>query len=181
MYFGLMVGLTFVGMFFLSLCGILGGYIPASFKIICLFMGVILPFMGMMVLYSRCLKTGVMNLINPGGSGKITWFYIYGDGELRILPAIRKGEGFLQSADLDVIVPDMRTYSLCEHKIRLVPEELGHAIDSDYVLYTQFLKTKYGFTNLREARAGVFGKLLDLVKPKETPAEEKLLVRGVDE
>jgi len=171
MYFEMAIIMMFVGITFGSICGFIGGYIPMEFKAICFFLGLMFPIIGIILLYLRCLKTGVIHLINPGRPDLINWLYIYADGELKILPSIRKGEGFLYSPNIDAVIPDAKTYSLCDHRIRIVPERLGHAIDTNKVLYAQFLRTKFGYTNLREARNHWLNKI-GLKKFKTVPCKE---------
>ena len=79
-----------------------------------------------------------------------------------ITPSMREVEGQLYSPELDAQIQDIKSYRLFDHSVRIVPEGIGHSVDLGKCLYAQFLKTKYGFENLREAREGgkrLFGKI----------------------
>lgn len=164
MYFGILFLTTMLGITICSFCGLMPAevqpQIPYWFRFLGFMIGGILPLVGLNLLMVRAKRTGADELIKPGRVGTILWFFIYRDGEVRITPAKRAGEGQLYNTDLESQIIDVKTYSLADHKIRFVPEVLGHAADIDFVYYVNVLKTRYGFDNLREARAGVFNKVL---------------------
>jgi len=175
MYQTMSAAFIFAGVLIASLSGLVRTFmpIPPMFAMICFLFGIILAFVGYMVIFIRINKLGLNWLIAPGRPGTINWFYIYKDGEVRITPSFRVGEGLLYAPQLEATIPDIKTYSLGDHKIRFVPEATGHACDTDIVQYVQVLKSKYGWANLRQARRGIF-------KGKEyvpTPAEEKLGIK----
>jgi len=172
MYFGITYILFLVGIVIASFCGIMPAEvqpnIPYSFRGLAFFIGSLICFMGLVLLWIRCKKTGADHLIRPGRPGLINWIYVYKDGEMRILPAIRAGEGQLYNPDLDAQVIDAKTYTMGDHRFRIVPEIVGHAVDLDYVIYADLLHTKYGFENLRQARKGRINEILRRTKENIT-------------
>lgn len=172
MYFALLYILFLVGIVIASFCGLMPldvqQMIPYYFRFLAFIIGSMLAFIGIVMLWIRAKKTGADELIAPAHPGTVKWFYFYRDGEMRILPSKRAGEGQLYNAELDSQVMDVKTYSLCDHKIRIVPEVVGHAVDLDFVVYANLLKTQYGYENLREAREGAFDNILNKVGIQRT-------------
>ena len=172
MYFGLLITLYIVGLFLASFCGMIPGdtqlIIPYYFRFLMFMVGGMLGLMGIMMLMIRAKKTGAEHLIRPGRPGLINWLYIYADGEMRITPSNRVGEGQLYNPDLDSQIIDAKTYTMGDHRFRIVPEVVGHAVDLDYVYYVNLLHTKYGFENLREARQGRIEHILNKFGVKRT-------------
>jgi len=177
MYMGLSAVMIFMGLLVASFCGLARTWvpIPASFSLLCFFFGFVLAFAGLMILFIRIHKLGLNWLIAPGRPWIQLWFYIYKDGEVRVTPGIRLGEGLLYSPKLDATIPDVRTYSFGDHKIRFVPEAMGHACDLDMVQYVQILRHKRGWTNMRQARQGIFSK----IKKKEIIPEATTKRMGI--
>ncbi|HDM25312.1 MAG TPA: hypothetical protein ENG24_01800 [Thermoplasmatales archaeon] len=153
--------------------------IPDMFRPFMIIVGISISLTGYALLYRRAKTTGTIHLIKPALPNTCNWFYVHKDDEIVITPAIRMGEGILYSEKLDSKVPDVKTYTLADHKIRIVPEVVGHAVDLDYVLYTNLLKTKYGFENLREARESIFKKTREVISREHvtTGAEAEKLLR----
>ena len=183
MYFGLLIILYIVGLTLASLCGMVPGdaqaIIPYYFRFLMFIVGGMLGLMGIMMLLIRAKKTGAEHLIRPGRPGLINWLYVYGDGEMRITPSMRAGEGQLYNPELDSQIIDAKTYTMGDHRFRIVPEVVGHAVDLDYVYYTNLLKTRYGFENMREARQGRIEHILNKVgihRKKEVLDTEKIIV-----
>lgn len=170
--------LMLLGIVISSICGLMPVsvqlIIPFYFRFLAFMIGALMAFIGIVIVWIRARKTGAAHLIAPGRPGLINWFYIYGDGEVRITPGMRAGEGQLYNPDLDAQIPDVKTYSLCDHKIRFVPEVVGHAVDIDYVLYVNLMDSMYGFENIREARQGFVNTLLK--RTKEIFPKENVLV-----
>jgi len=163
MYFGIAFIAITAGVFLGSFCALLPidlqiG-IPDSFRVIMFIFGYIISITGLLMLFGRAKKTGADCLINPSRPGTVLWFFVYRDGEIRITPSIRTGEGQLYNPMLDSQIFDVKTYSIGDHKIRIVPEVVGHAVDLDYVMYVDLLKSKYGFENIKEVRDNIFDKL----------------------
>jgi len=188
MYFGITYIMFVVGIFISSFCGLMPAdiqtKIPYEFRGLAFFIGLMVCFMGLVLLWIRCKKTGADHLIRPGRPGLINWIYIYKDGEMRILPAIRAGEGQLYNEDLDAQVIDAKTYTMGDHRFRIVPEIVGHAVDMDYVIYADLLHTKYGFENLRQARQGRIDHILNKVnvkRSKEAIGKEEFIVGDENE
>jgi len=187
MYFAMLYIMFLLGIIIASICGLMPGpiqlVIPFYFRFLAFMIGALMGFIGIVMIWMRARKTGAIHFINPGRPGLINWIYIYKDDEVRITPGIRAGEGQLYNAELDAQIPDVKTYSLCDHRIRFVPEVVGHAVDLDYVLYANLLDSDYGFENLREARNSPFDKLFkkipiaNLIKrTQEVYAQEKMMI-----
>lgn len=126
--------------------------IPDGFRILFFFLGIMISFIGLFILFTRAKKTGAEHILDFGKPGTAIWFYVYRDGTLKITPAIREIGQTLFSKELDAQINDLKSYKLFDHNVRIVPEGLGHATDLDMVLYTTLLKHKWGFSSLREAR-----------------------------
>ena len=183
MYFGLLIIAYIVGLTLAAFCGMVPVegqlIIPYWFRFIMFIVGGMIGLMGIMMLIIRAKKTGAEHLIRPGRPGLINWLYVYADGEMRITPAMRAGEGQLYNPELDSQIIDAKTYTMGDHRFRIVPEVVGHAVDLDYVYYTNLLKTRYGFESMREARQGRIEHILNKVgihRHKEVLDTEKLLI-----
>jgi len=188
MYFGLLIMLYIVGLTLASFCGMVPGptqaIIPYYFRFLMFLIGGMMGLVGIMMLLIRAKKTGAEHLIRPGRPGLINWLYVYADGEMRITPAMRAGEGQLYNPELDSQIIDVKTYTMGDHRFRIVPEVVGHAVDLDFVFYTNLLKTRYGFENMREARQGRIDHILSKFKinrQKEIIDKEHSLVSDKDE
>ena len=131
--------------------------VPDYFRFILFMVGMIIAYVGLIMLHGRAVKTGVHHFIEPGRPNKIIWFYVFRDGTIKVTPSMREVEGQLYNKELDAQIQDMKSYRLFDHPVRFVPEGVGHAVDLGMCLYAQFLKTKHGFNSLKEAREGGFG------------------------
>ena len=153
MIFALVYMFLFFGVFLAGFVGLLPagmqGVIPDFFRMILFFMGIMIAFIGVIILQGRASKTGAVHLLDFGRPGKIIWFYAYRDGTIKITPSMREVEGQLYCKELDAQIHDLKSYRLFDHSIRFVPEGIGHAADLDMCLYAGLLKTKFGFSNLR--------------------------------
>jgi len=183
MYFGLLIIAYIVGLTLAAFCGMVPVegqlIIPYWFRFIMFIVGGMIGLVGIMMLLIRAKKTGAEHLIRPGRPGLINWLYVYADGEMRITPSMRAGEGQLYNPELDAQIIDAKTYTMGDHRFRIVPEVVGHAVDLDYVYYTNLLKTRYGFENMREARQGRIEHILNkagIHRQKEVLDTEKILV-----
>lgn len=125
---------------------------PKEFGYAFFAMGLLFAMMGLIMLHFRSIKVGANHLISPGRPDKILWFFIHKDDTLRIVPAIRDTEGLSYCKKLDSEAQELKSYRLFDHSIRIVVEGLGHCVDLKACLYAYFLKTKYGFKSLSEAR-----------------------------
>lgn len=125
---------------------------PPGFGTIMMGVGLLMAMVGIILLWIRAIKVGANYLINPGRPDRILWFYIFPDNSVKIVPAKRDVEGFLYSKKLDATVQELKSYHLFDHPIRFVPEGLGHTADLDACLYAYFLKSKFGFKSIKEAR-----------------------------
>jgi len=181
MYFGVTFLTIIAGCFFAGICGLLPPeiqpYIPMGFRMIAFFVGIIIAVAGFILLVSRASKVGANHLINPSRPGGVLWLFVYRDREIKITPSVRTGEGQLYNRELDSQVIDVVTYSIGDHKVRIVPEVVGHAVDLDYVMYVNLLKSKYGFENLKEVREKSVDKILNkfgINRQKEVPSYESI-------
>jgi len=156
--FGLMLVLVFAGVFICSVPSLVSyAYTPpVEFTMIMFLFGVVLVLAGLTLVWIRLNRTGAMNILEPARPGFPLWIYIYKDGECRIVRGRRSGEGYIMSQELDADIPDLKTYSLADHKIRFVPEGCAHSVDLDMVEYAQILDRKHNFENLKKARLFAF-------------------------
>jgi len=163
MYFGMCFVSMLAGIFLAGFCGLMPLYyqpiIPDYFRFIMFIVGIVIALAGFMMLAIRARKTGADNIINPSRPGTVLWLFVYRDGDIRITPSFRTGEGQLYNPALDSQIFDVKTYNIADHKVRIVPEIVGHAVDLDYVLYVDLLKSKYGFENIREIRRDILSQL----------------------
>ena len=153
----------------------LAASIPPGMRVALIFMGFLIACIGIIMLWIRAKKTGAEHILEPGRPGTIIWFYVYRDGTIKITPSIREVEGQLYSKELDAQIHDLKSYRLFDHSVRFVPEGIGHAADLDMILYVTLLKTKFGFSNIMEARQAA-GILKPLVPKKPVYSKEKFLL-----
>lgn len=162
MIFMLAYMFLFFGIFLAGMSGLLpvNVYVgvPAFLRVMLFFVGIIISLVGMIILHGRAMKTGAVHLLEFGRPGKIIWFYVYKDGSIKITPSVREIEGHLYSKELDALIHELKSYKLFDHSIRFVPEGTGHAVDLGMCLYATFLKTRYGFAGLKEARQSFLNK-----------------------
>ena len=158
----MMFFLAYICLFFgIFLAGVIGLLpleaqfgVPDYFRFILFMFGMIIAYLGLIMLHGRAVKTGVHHFIEPGRPNRIIWAYVHRDGSIKFTPSMREVEGQLYNKELDAQIQDMKSYRVFDHPLRIVPEGIGHAVDLGMCLYAQFLKTKYGYANLREAREG---------------------------
>jgi len=171
----------FFGIFIAGVAGLLPletqYLIPGYFRVLLFAFGMMIAYIGLIMVHGRAIKTGVHHFIEPGRPNKIIWLYVYRDGSIKPTPSMREVEGQLYNKELDAQIQDMKSYRLFDHPVRIVPEGTGHAIDLGMCLYAQFLKTKHGFANLKEAREGGFN-VFGFPKSKSVLSKEYL---GEDE
>jgi hypothetical protein len=137
------------------------------------FVGIVISFIGLFMLYTRAKKTGAEHLLDFGKPGTAIWFYFYRDGTLKITPSIREIGQTLYSKELDAQINDLKSYKLFDLNIRAVPEGLGHAVDLDMVLYSTLLKNKWGFSSLKEARESSKGYGKDIISDERMSINPK--------
>ena len=181
---GMSILCLLMGIIIAGVCGVLPNtmivYVPEYFRMMMFAVGAVIAFAGFILLLIRAKKTGAIHLITPARPGHVLWLYVYADGTAELTPAIRSGESQLYSEKLDSQVLDVKSYRIADHNFRIVSEQIGQAVDLDYVLYADLLKTKYGFDNLREARKSALDNLLNKVGMKRTriiPSDENVQVR----
>jgi len=152
MFFGLAILLMYMGLLFMAIPALIPMESPITFKFLTYMMGILLPTVGMLLLMARADKTGASKLIAPGHPNRPLWVYVYKAGDVRLVGSERKGEGYLFSSDLDALIPDIKSYSWADHKVRFVPEGAAHAADLEMAEYMQLLKKKHGFKGMKQAR-----------------------------
>ena len=170
MIFGLSIILIFSGLILAGIPGLCPIKLPTELSFLFFLFGVVLSMAGLSILWTRAHKIGADKLIAPARPGCPLWVYIYDDGEVRLFDSVRKGEGYLFSSDLDALIPDVKTYSWADHKIRFVPEGAAHAVDLAVVEYTQIMDSKQTFQGLRDARQKIFAKL-ERNPPEDIPED----------
>ena len=186
-----MIGISFlfilVGLILTGALGVLPTNmqtgIPDIFRFIMFAFGIILAIAGFMLIVIRANKTGAIHLLRAGRPDLLLWFYVFRDNEIMITPSMRTGEGQLYNKQLDSQIPDVKTYTMADHKIRIVPEVVGHAVDLDYVMYVNLMKTKFGVQSLREARKKLIEKALETIgitKDNEIPLPQERALAGGD-
>ena len=187
MIFGMMILFLIGGLFLSGFVGLLPAetqfMIPMMFRPLFFILGVVISFIGVIILKGRADKTGAIHLLEPGRPGTINWFYVHNDGEIKITPSMRDIESQLYSKDLDAQIREIKSYRIFDHSIRIVPEGVGHAADLDMVLYANLIRSKWGFENIYGARQGVKDTLKMLFKkvPYEELPQEHLYVNREDE
>jgi len=158
MVFMVMLGLILTAM---------GGFLPnIMFQMLFFTIGIILSCIGMFILIIRAYKTGAIHLLGNSTPDKMIWFFIRRDGNVDIMPAIKKTDGMAKSKDGTKVIHDLKSYRLFDWNVRFVAEDIGHSTDIDMVLYTKLLKNKYGFESIKDARYKIF-KSLNKNKSKE--------------
>jgi len=153
--------------------------IPNYFRYILIFFGGTLFIAGRLMIDIRARRTGADFLMAPGRPGHVLWIFIHKDGEIRLIPSLRAGEGQLHSKELDSQIVDVKSYMWADHRVRIVPEVVGHAVDMDYILYVNLLKTRYGIENLKELRESSFDKFLNrfgIKRFRDLTSEEKIAI-----
>lgn len=140
---------------------------PQEFKYLLFGLGLLLGIVGLIMLHFRAIKTGANHIIAPGSPNKMILFFIYGDDTLRIMTANRNVSGLIYSKKLDMNLQDIKSYRLFDHSVRIGLDGLGHSIDMGACGYAQFIKSKYGFKNISEARAKALSKDKDVILNQE--------------
>jgi hypothetical protein len=178
MFFFLAYLTMFFGIFMAGISGLfpasVQNVIPDMYRSFFFIMGLIVAMIGLVLLNIRAIKVGANHLIAPGRPDSILWLYVFRDGTIKIVPSLRVVEGQLYSPELDAQIHEMKSYRIFDHSIRFVPEGVGHAIDLDMCLYAYVLKTKWGFSNLLQARKGVLKKTEPLPSQEHTITGKEL-------
>lgn len=139
-------------MFGLMICGVSGHAPGIALQGLFFIIGIIIAFVGILILYGRAIKTGAIYLLQPAQPDNMIWFYIQRDGTVKITPAFRRIEGMSESKEMDSIIQDMKAYRIFDHQIRFVPEDLGHSADVKHCVYARIMKNKYGFESIKDGR-----------------------------
>lgn len=151
-----------IGIALLVIC-ILLGWVLIPFIVVLLFMimGVILILFSLLLIHMRATQSTLGYLLEDPVRGTVHWAYVYGDYDIRITPALRQLEKHSYSKKLDQQIQEFKTYNLAGHKIRIVPEGIGHSIDLGNCLYANFAKRAWNTKTLIELR-----NFVKLSKPK---------------
>lgn len=178
MFFFLAYLTLFFGIFMAGVTGLFPAQeqyiIPDMYRSFFFIMGLIIAMIGMILLNLRAIKVGANHLISPGNPDTVIWFYIYRDKNIKITPSMRVIESQSYNKELDAQINDLCSYTLMDHKIRFVPESIGSSVDVDLCLYAYILKTKWGFSNILQARQGIFKKTEKLTSKEHTISGEQL-------
>jgi hypothetical protein len=178
MIFAMAYMFIFFGLFLAGMAGLLPAdvfiMVPSFMRMILFFVGFVIALIGVILVQGRALKTGAIHLLEYGRPNKIIWFYVYKDGSIKITPSMREVEGQLYSPELDAQIHELKSYRLFDHSVRFVPEGTGHAIDLGMCLYATFLKNRWGFANLRQARKSFFNKF-GVKSTKLKASKEKIM------
>ena len=150
MYFFLLTMFVSVGMIFALFAGIM----PTSALQIPIFLvGFVMAMVGIMLIYTRTVKTGIIHLIDVANPDHVIWFYIRKDGSVKITSGIRDIESTSVNKELDnAIIHDLKAYRLHDHSIRFVPEGLGYSADANMCVYTQVIDKKTNFEGIKDGR-----------------------------
>lgn len=148
--FGMYVIISLIGFVLGSLGAMMPVDIPLMMKLPLLLFGIVLFFMGLLMINIRLNKMGLMSLFEPGNPDKIIWFYIRKDGTIKITPSIRRTETMLFSPDLKAHIQDVKAYILGDHHIRFVSEISGKCLDTNYAVYANISKSKYDMHSLKD-------------------------------
>ena len=181
--FGIAILFMIIGFAMAGACDILPMDIylmmPPEFRMMLLFIGIIIGMIGMIMLWIRAKKTGAIHLIKPGRPNRHLWLYVHRDGVAEFTPSVRVGDSQLYNKEMDAQIITARTYRIADHNICIVPEVIGHGVDIDYVLYVNLLESVYGLENLKEARKSTADDILrkfGIGRYKDIESEEHVAV-----
>ena len=117
-----------------------------------IFMGMIIQSIGVIILFTRAHKTGLIHLLEFANPDKINWLFVRNDNTITITPALREIEGFETAPKLkDAVIKHVKSYRFFDHNIRIVKEGQHFSTDLDMCIYAKFLKLK-GIQNILQAR-----------------------------
>lgn len=157
--FGLMILMVTVG---LVMTGLSGSMPIMSLRIMMFIVGVLVAFIGIIILFTRAVRTGAIHILAPAVPDEMLWFYLLKEGTIKITPAFRRIEGMMENKEIGYS-QDMKAYRLLDHNVRFIPEDIGHSVDVRHCLYAKVLKNKYGFEGIKDARR----KLLFHIRKQE--------------
>jgi len=159
--------LMLIGVILLAFSAFLGMIMP--FFIIMMFsiIGIIMVILSLVFVHMRAVESTLVYLLEDPKKGQVHWAYVYGDRDIRITPAMRQLEKHSYSKQLDQQIHDFQTYNLAGHKLRIVPEGVGHSVSLGKCLYATHAKRVWNVKSLRELRNYIS-------KNKEEPPVEKI-------
>jgi len=123
--------------------------------------------MALVFIHMRAVESTLSYLLEDPKRGQVHWLYVYGDRDIRVTPAMRQLEKHSYSKQLDQQIHDFQTYNFAGHKIRIVPEGVGHSVSLGKCLYATHAKRVWGVKSLRELREFI-------TKNKTKPPVEKI-------
>jgi len=161
--------LMLFGIFMFTLSLIVGMFIPFMITIIFFLLGAILTVVSLLLIQLRSYDGGLNNLLEDRKKGHVNWLYVYGDYDIHVTPAVRQLEKHTYSKKLDQQIVDFKTYNFAGHKIRIVPEGVGHSTDLGKCIYATHAKRVWNMKSIDELRDSVRNFL-----NKKKPSSEKV-------
>ena len=163
--------MLFLRTFFMMLFGVImmmigalfGLFIPGMITMMFMIMGAVLVVMSYLMIFLRAYNSTLYHLMEDPRASEVKWLYVYGDTEIIVAPAEREMEYQSYSKKLDAQIKEVKMYDFAGHKVRIVPEGIGHSVDLIKCLYAEVAKTKF--------KAKTLGKLREVLLPQveETP------------
>ena len=162
--------LLLIGLVLMVFSTIFAIAIPFMIVLFFTLIGAILIIVSLLFIQIRSYDGGIIHLLEDRKPKHINWLYVYGDYDIFVTPSIRQLEKHSYSKKLDQQIVDFKTYNFAGHKVRIVPEGVGHSVDLGKCLYATHAKQKWNIKTLNELRAAVSG----LFNKSETEPEEKI-------
>ena len=163
------------GVVLMAMGGVFGLFIPGMITLMFVMMGALLVVMSYLMIFFRAYNSTLYHLMEDPKASEVKWLYVYGDTEIIVAPAEREMEYQSYSKKLDAQIKEVKMYDFAGHKVRIVPEGIGHSVDLIKCLYAEVAKTKF--------KAKTLGKLREVLMSQEGVApevkEEKLTKDGL--
>jgi len=147
--------LMFIGIVLTIVSVFLSMFIPFMITLIFLILALLLNIVSLLLVQIRSYDGGINHLLDDRKRNQINWLYIYGDYDIMVTPGMRQLEKHSYSKKLDQQIVDFKTYNFAGHKIRIVPEGVGHSVDLGKCLYATHAKQKWNIKTLNELRESV--------------------------
>lgn len=147
--------LMLFGILMLTLSLIVGMFIPFLITLIFFLLGVILCVVSLLLIQLRSYDGGLNYLLEDRKKGHVNWLYVYGDYDIHVTPAVRQLEKHTYSKKLDQQIVDFKTYNFAGHKVRIVPEGIGHSVELGKCIYATHAKRVWNIKSIDELRDAV--------------------------
>ena len=115
-------------------------------------MGAVLIFASLFRVHLDALDSTLYYLMEEPQRGTVNWLFVRHDGEIEVLPAVRKIEKFSQNVKLDQQIKEWKTYRFAGHTVRIVGDGTGFSIDLGACAKVRQLKREYGIRNIFHIR-----------------------------